>query len=160
MQRCLLDCSRRGGKRMEGAAVCLLWWRQEQIRVQQGAWHGREEKKMLLLLTLCVHQWRERELMLPTLWPFVHRWRENTLAGCVGSVRLFPAATLSRWGCAFCVLACYCSHSSRCRIPHSISGEYERGSGNSQTLSSAHLAHQDSSSDCWLRRERNEGEVG
>ena len=40
----LLDCSRRGGKRMEGAAVCLLRWREEQRRVQQGAWHGREKK--------------------------------------------------------------------------------------------------------------------
>jgi hypothetical protein len=98
--------------------------------------------------------------MLPTLWPFVHRWRENTLAGCVGSVRLFPAATLSRWGCAFCMLACYCSHSSRCRIPHRILGEYERGSENSQTLLCA-----SSSPGLQLRllveeRERNEGEVG
>ena len=50
-------------------------------------------------------------------------------------LRLFPAATVSRCGCAFCVLACYCSHSSRCRIPHRILGEYKRGSGNSRTLS-------------------------
>ena len=53
----------------------------------------------------------------------------------IRSLRLFPAATVSRCGCAFCVLACYCSHSSRCRIPHRILGEYERGSGNSRTLS-------------------------
>ena len=44
--RVRLDCwiAHAGGKRMEGAAVCLLQWREEQRRVQQGAWHGREKK--------------------------------------------------------------------------------------------------------------------
>jgi len=40
----LLTQSGRGRKRMEGAAVCLLRWREEQRRVQQGACHGREKK--------------------------------------------------------------------------------------------------------------------
>jgi len=40
----LLTQSGRGRKRMEGAAVCLLRWREEQRRVQLGAWHGREGK--------------------------------------------------------------------------------------------------------------------